>query len=281
MQVAPVNDAPVMEPVATKTREDTSVDIALVVNDIDKDALTFQVVRAPTLGQVEVLPGPRARVRFQPSKDLHGDDVFELVANDGQARSAPVAISVAIAPVNDAPAVPSLRLSTPEDTPLTAPLQAKDVDGEPLRLTLVKKPMGTVTLDEAGVSLTYTPQKNFAGTDSFGYTATDPAGLSTFATVIVVVTDVEDAPTGYPASFNVSRYGSMTGRLQGHDPEGRPLRFRIVEGPTLGSVDITDPSTGAFRFDGKGAKVGRETFRFVVSDGLLDSAPVEVTVDIR
>ncbi|MFV8282870.1 cadherin-like domain-containing protein, partial [Christiangramia marina] len=52
---------------------------------------------------------------------------------------------------------------------------------------------GTVTIDENGV-VTYTPDENFNGTDSFDYTISDGNGGTDTATVTVIVGAENDAP---------------------------------------------------------------------------------------
>ncbi len=70
---------------------------------------------------------------------------------------------------------------------------APDV-GETLTVTAVTQPAnGTVTL-VAGV-VSYTPNANYFGTDSFTYTVSDGNGGTATATVNVTVTAVNDNPT--------------------------------------------------------------------------------------
>ena len=55
-------------------------------------------------------------------------------------------------------------------------LKVSDPEGQALTFTVTRQPKrGTVTIREDGTFL-YTPKKNKVGTDSFTYTATDPAG---------------------------------------------------------------------------------------------------------
>ena len=54
--------------------------------------------------------------------------------------------------------------------------------------------------------VTYTPNANFVGTDSFTYTVTDAGtpGSPPPATVTVIVTAVNDAPVANPDTFTVA-----------------------------------------------------------------------------
>ena len=73
-------------------------------------------------------------------------------------------------------------------------LKVHDPEGQSLTFTLTRQPKrGSVEVKEDG-TFTYTPKKNKVGTDSFTYTATDPAGnVSREATVTVQILKPTDA----------------------------------------------------------------------------------------
>ena len=75
-------------------------------------------------------------------------------------------------------------------------LKVSDPEGQALTFTVIRQPKrGTVTIREDGTFL-YTPKKNKVGTDSFTYTATDPAGhVSREATVTVQILKPGDVQT--------------------------------------------------------------------------------------
>lgn len=75
-------------------------------------------------------------------------------------------------------------------------LKVSDPEGQSLTFTVTRQPKrGTITIREDG-SFLYTPKKNKVGTDSFTYTATDPAGhVSREATVTVQILKPNDAET--------------------------------------------------------------------------------------
>ena len=75
-------------------------------------------------------------------------------------------------------------------------LKVSDPEGQKLTFTVTRQPKrGTVTIREDGTFL-YTPKKNKVGTDSFTYTATDPAGnVSREATVTVQILKPSETET--------------------------------------------------------------------------------------
>ncbi len=92
-----------------------------------------------------------------------------------------------------APVAEDSALETYKNLPNTGKLNAQDPEGQSLTYTLTRAPKrGEVTLSPDG-SFTYTPKKNKVGTDSFTYTATDPAGnVSRTATVTVEILKPKD-----------------------------------------------------------------------------------------
>lgn len=96
--------------------------------------------------------------------------------------------------VNQAPVAEDQAIETYKNLPNSGPLKATDPEGQPLTYTITRQPKrGTVEIGEDG-TFTYTPKKNKVGTDSFTYTATDPAGnVSREATVTITVLKPTDA----------------------------------------------------------------------------------------
>jgi hypothetical protein len=71
----------------------------------------------------------------------------------------------------------------------------RDPERDPLRAILVQAPShGKLDLRRNG-TLTYIPARNFVGTDSFKYRSSDGTSKSNTATVRIIVTPVNDAPT--------------------------------------------------------------------------------------
>ncbi len=92
-----------------------------------------------------------------------------------------------------APAAEDQALETYKNLPNSGNLKASDPEGESLTYTIIRGPKrGQLQLEEDG-SFTYTPKKNKVGTDSFTYTATDPAGnVSRTATVTIQILKPKD-----------------------------------------------------------------------------------------
>ena len=95
---------------------------------------------------------------------------------------------------DEAPIAENSAMETYRNLPNEAMLKVSDPEGKPMSYTVTRTPKrGDVIIREDG-SFLYTPRKNKVGTDSFSYTATDPAGnVSREATVTVTVLKPSDA----------------------------------------------------------------------------------------
>ena len=155
-----------------------AVDDTFVI--VDNDTTTDSVV-----GSFDGLPeGARFRVGLQQ---------FEITYQGGDGND------VVLTAVNRPPVAQDQSVETDEDTELLIVLQATDPDEAPLSYTIVDDP-DHGTLSGTAPNLTYTPNLNYNGPDSFTFKANDGTVDSNIATVSITVNPVNDAPalTGIP-----------------------------------------------------------------------------------
>ena len=84
-------------------------------------------------------------------------------------------------------------MTTAEDTASTITLTGSDPEGQPLTYTVTSGPTHG-TLSGTAPDLTYTPDANYNGPDSFEFTVSDGVHTSAPATVTIDVTPVNDLP---------------------------------------------------------------------------------------
>ena len=190
--VAPVNDVPVILDGTTKTltvAEDASGEFVILASDIETSSLAAQVTN-PAHGTVT--QQANGKLFYTPNANYNGTDSFEVGVSDGTAVTK-YTVSVAVTPVNDAPAfaAASQSVATDEDVAKVVALAATDVDGDAVTYTAVNGSHGTVQV--SGSSVTYTPNANFNGTDSFVVTASDGKGGTSTQTINVAIAPVADS----------------------------------------------------------------------------------------
>jgi len=162
-------------------------------NDIGRSSLTAFLVGTPVNGAVHLTPS--GAFTFNPDPAACGAAGFTYRATDGVAESADATVAVTIdckpRPGDDAATVL-------EDSGLsTITVLANDTDPDPgqaLSVTAVTQPSNGAAAVMSGMAVTYRPNLNFYGSDSFTYTVSDGRGGTATATVNVTVKPVNDAP---------------------------------------------------------------------------------------
>jgi hypothetical protein len=163
-----------------------------------------------------------------------------------------------------------------EDTPSSITLSGTDADGDPLTFAVVTPPgFGMVT--GTPPALTYTPNPNFHGQDSFTFKANDGLLDSAPATVSLTVRSVNDAPIATAASITTQQEVPVAVTLRGVDVDGDMLTYAVATQPTHGTLSGTAP---ALTYSPAAGYTGTDEFTFTANDGSLDSAPATVSLTV-
>ena len=132
-----------------------------------------------------------------------------------------------------------------------------------------------------GTGLTYTPDANFAGTDTFTYTISDGAFATDTATVTVTVTAVNDAPTAADFAGTVAEDSTNVPvdlTTLTDDVDGDALTYTITTPLANGTLTPTG-TPGIYTYTPNANFTGPDSFTYTVSDGTLtDTGTVSVTV---
>ena len=168
----------------------------MVVSNISNTALIHEdhvVITAGTNGN--------RTITVHPYADQNGSAVITLLVTDADGATATVTFTVNVAPVNDAPVAVDRTSYISEDSDLKTLNQnaaASDVDiatnGDELTLTIITPPKHGTANATAEKTITYKPDANFNGTDSFVYEVTDKAGAKDTSTLTYIISQVNDAP---------------------------------------------------------------------------------------
>ncbi|MGV3620568.1 MAG: Ig-like domain-containing protein, partial [Archangium sp.] len=177
--------------------------------------------------------------------------------------------------IGAAPTANAQAQTTNEDTALAVTLSATDPDNGALTYTVLSGPtMGS--LSGTPPNLTYTPNANANGSDSFTFKANDGTFDSNAATVSITITPVNDAPVANAAVFTVAEDGTLNITLSGSDVDGDPLTF-TASSPANGALT----GTGANRVYTPNANAfGSDSFTFTVNDGTVSSSPATIGITV-
>ena len=257
--VNPVNDAPVAVDDEVTTDEDTPIAINNIIsNDTDVDSElnpgSIVIESNPNNGAIARENGS---LIYTPAEGFFGSDSFTYTVEDVEGSiSNPATVNLVIIPDNVAPvAVNDDNITTTEDTEITIPVLANDTDVQgndtidPTTVTLVTAPNnGTANIDPNTGEISYEPNLNFFGSDSFSYTVQDnQQAISNVATVTLEVTVVNDAPVIEPSSFLLfdPTPGTVLGTVEATDVDTATLAYSLIGG----NPDIDGDGTAAFAID--------------------------------
>ena len=176
----------------TTTDEDTLLVVDVVANDFDIetaiDPSTVTVTGGPA-GGTAVANGD-GTVTYTPAADVSGTDGFAYTVDNTEGiTTAAATVTVAISPVNDPPVTQADSAETAEDTAVVIDILANDSDIDDAidvtSLVLGAAGNGTVA-DNGDGSVTYTPNPNVSGTDTFSYTVADSQGAQSSSTQVTI-----------------------------------------------------------------------------------------------
>ncbi|PYL45937.1 MAG: hypothetical protein DMF40_14250 [Verrucomicrobia bacterium] len=270
---APANSPPVANSQSVTTNEDNPKAITLSGSDPNKDALTYTVTSNPSHG---ALSGTAPNVTYTPNVNYNGSDSFTFKVNDGQVDSADATVSITVTPVNDAPVADPQSVTTNEDTAKAITLNASDTDGNGLVFIITNNPLhGNLT--GTAPNVTYTPNANYNGTDSFKFKVNDGTVDSDEAIVSITIAPVNDAPAANADSVATNEDTAKAIVLTGSDIDGDALSFSIASGPSHGTLSGTAQNvtyTPSVNYNGS------DSFTFKVNDGKVDSGAATVSLTI-
>jgi len=286
--VLAVNDDPTANPQSETTKENKSVSATLTGGDVDGDPLMFIICKKPEHGTLTLDSSfnTNGRLSYTPEPYFTGTDTFIFKLNDGEADSAPATVSINVVP-NLLPVAESHSVTTVEDTPVEIRLMGSDPDSDPLAYSMVTNPSHGSLIGTAP-NLTYTPNPNFNGADSFTFKVNDGAGDSAPANVSIMVSPVNDPPVANDdTATTLEDTPVVTIDVLANDTDvdniGRYLYLdtfsvaKVTQG-TNGSVTINPDNT--LTYSPSANFSGSDTFTYTISDnkGLTDTANVNVTI---
>ena len=278
--VSAVNDNPAAANDSANTSEDTAVAINVLANDSDLDGDTL-AVSAVTQGSKGSVTFTASSVTYTPAANANGSDSFSYTIGDGHGGSATATVSITIAAVNDAPDAVNDSAATNEDAAviISVLVNDADVDGEAVILTGVTQGTRGSVVQNGNGTVTYTPNPNTFGADSFTYTVRDAAGLTDTATVNVNVAAINDPPDAIDDSATANEGGNVAITVLANDTdlEGNALTVTAASTPAHGTATIN--GNGTITYTPVSTYSGPDSFTYTISDGAAtDTATVSVQV---
>lgn len=284
---------------AAVTSINTPVDIDVLDNDIDPDGIldptTVSIITPPTNGTITNINTTNGVITYEPDTDYTGMDTFEyqVCDNDGLCDSAVVTIGI------EAELMPPVANDDSATTVINNPIiidildNDSDVDGtlDPNSVTIITNPTsGSITnINTLTGAVTYQPNTNFVGVDTFEYQVCDNDYLCDTAIVTVTVRGGGGGGEKYPPVANDDAAVTNTSTpviidilANDYDTDGylNVSSIIIISGPTSGSVTDINTTNGAVTYNPSPGYIGTDSFVYRVcdNDGMCDTATVTITI---
>jgi hypothetical protein len=264
------------------TAYETAVTIDVLANDSDEDAdaLSITSTTTPSHGSVTINDG---KVVYTPNDGYEGDDSFTYTISDGEDTStANVAVTVNAQKedVNIAPVAQDDSAKTAYETAVKIDVLSNDSDedGDALSISSTTSPANGSVVIESG-AITYTPNDDFSGEDSFEYSITDGADNATAKVTVSVGENPNTAPEAKDDTATTAYETAVTIDVLANDSDANDDTLRITSTTTAshGSVSISD---GKVVYTPNAGYEGSDAFSYTISDGEeQSSANVTVTVE--
>ena len=260
------NDAPTSSTIPSQTGLDSdspTLDVSPFFSDIEGENLTYAASGLPAGLSIDQVTGEiTGTIDSSASQGgPNSDGVFtaQVIATDDSGASVTSMFTWTVG--NPGPIANPDSFTTDEDTTVngTLAINDSDPDGDDVTFGLTGSgpANGTVTVNTNG-TFNYTPDADFAGTDSFEYTITDADGATATTTATIIVTPVNDVPvvdsptpdqvnddsevvslnvsdnfsdieggltfdaTGLPPGLNIDASGNITGTITSSASQGGP-----------------------------------------------------------
>jgi parallel beta-helix repeat protein len=204
--------------------------------------------------------------------------------NRGALGKDSVVITVKLA--NRPPVADSQSVATEEDTPLTVILTGSDPDGDLLTFNIITPPtngsLSSVSqLSPTSAQVTYNPNANFYGSDSFSFQVSDGALDSSPATVSISITPVNDAPI--PAISSPANNSTFTqGQAITFQGSANDVEDGSLTGASLVWTSSIDGQIGTGEsFTRNDLSIGTHTITLVATDSQGAQGTDSVTIIVN
>jgi VCBS repeat-containing protein len=290
-----VADSSIPTPVddSASTDQNTPVAVNVLANDTYKTSDEVHPFPFTDPGHGSVTINVDNTLTYTPDAGFFGTDSFTylLYDNTSNITSASAAtVTITVNPDNKPPTAVDHSYTTPENTlgmTVIAPgvlADASDPNNQPLTAILVTGPSnGHLTLNSTGF-FSYTPNRNFAGIDTFTYQAFNGTTKSNIAKVTINITAVSGGPVvadhSYITNENTQKQVDAPGVLDNATGTvGKTLTVTLVTGASHGTVALK--TDGSFTYTPNANYVGPDSFTFQATDGtnFSNNAKVNLTVN--
>src|ERR1041384_8767782 len=217
------NQAPTALSQNVATDKNNQINITMTGKDDDNDPIQFAIVSKPTDASLDNFDTTKGTLTFVPETDYVGNESFGFKVIDDKGMESNVAtVNVKVSPrtndvngnmnnaTNQAPTALSQNVATDKNNQINITMTGKDDDNDPIQFAIVSKPTDASldNFDTTKGTLTFVPETDYVGNESFGFKVIDDKGMESNAATVSV--DVKEnnqtnlAPLAFDESTNES-----------------------------------------------------------------------------
>jgi hypothetical protein len=300
-----VNDTPTANAANVTTDEDhaKATDVSGLIGDVDiltnADELTV-TVESEGEPQHGTLAVSGTTITYTPDANYNGSDEIVYTVTDKAGAHASAKLSITVNPVNDAPIAMDDTKTTKEDTAVTIAVRSNDSDidtdallnktpaAAPVIESVTNGTHGKATTD--GETITYTPDKDFNGTDEISYVLSDGSSTDE-AKVQLTITQVNDQIQAVDDTAQTNDEDLVTIDVLKNDTDVdtdtalNKDALHLVSDFTLTAVGTPEHgaakiASGKIEYTPEDRFAGTDRFTYTVSDGHGSSQTAWVTVTV-
>ena len=289
INVAAINDAPVLSAIGNKTlAENSVVNVALSASDVEADTITLAATGLPVFISLVDNGNGTGSLSLAPGYEDAGsyNITINVTDNGAPTQSDSEVITVVVTNVNRAPVANSGAAAANEDQAYNGTMSANDADGDALSYALVSSAVnGSVVITNAATgAFSYTPNGNFSGSDSFTFKVNDGSVDSNIATVSINVATANDAPVlNAIGDQSLDENSSLNVPVSASDIDANAITLTATGLPAFASLVDNGDGTGSMNLLPGDTDAGSYVITITATDNgvpvLSDSEVITLTVN--
>lgn len=277
---APIVTPPVLASIPSQNvNEGSALNIVVSASDCNGTFPTMSAFDLPANSGFTPHANGTGDFVFTPVAGQFGSYYVGFVASDGStADTETVTINV-----NAVPVARDSSVTTSEDSPVGANLQAYDPDGDGLTYTILGGPShgATSSFNPNTGAFNYLPNPNYNGPDTLTFLTNDGEADSPVGTIAITVSPVNDIPVAQDVSATTAVNTQLTfDAMPVTDIDNVSWTIGQLSGPFHGSVSSFNAPTGSFVYTPGLDYQGPDSIRYRANDGQANSNAATIRISI-